>query len=377
MNEWRCVEYETKGKIRQPDIILLSSLDMATCAIISFRLEQHDGVSVVADRWQQILSDLGFDIFTIAGEGRVDRLLPGLARHATTAPSASELAEALAPSDLTLVENIGTIPMNLPASLKLLDALAGRPAIMHHHDPPWQRPQWSHIFDLPRDDPAWQHVVINDLTRAQMSERGFEATRIYNPFDIRPEPGNRTLCRQRLGVGDDELLALHPVRAIARKNVGAAVRIAEELGATYWLAGPAEDGYGPTLEQILGAAKCRVLSPPRLQPTAERPELTTSDMYAAADLVVYPSQWEGFGNPPVEAAIHKLPVVVADYPVAEELRRLGFEWFYPTEIPRIAEFLATPDQQLLRRNHELAAQHFSMETIGQEVKTLLEKSGWL
>jgi len=351
---------------------------MPACAIISFRLGQSDGVSVVARLWQQILNNLGFETYTIAGEGNADLILPGLARHATNPPTEAEIREALAASELTLVENIGSIPMNLPASLKLLQALQGRHAIMHHHDPPWQRQQWAHVTELPGADPAWRHLVINDITQAQMSARGFEATRIYNPFDCSPQPGDRALGRRLLGVREDELLVLHPVRAIRRKDVPAALRIAEKLDGTYWLAGPAEDGYGPILEQILRQAKCRVISPAAASGLPQdRLNMTTSDMYATADLVVYPSWWEGFGNPPAEAAIHGLPVVVGDYPVAQELRQLGFKWYYPWEISAVASFLAAPDQQLLEHNRALAERHFSLAVIQSQVKDCLVRWGWL
>jgi len=376
---------------------------MPVCAIISFRLGQHDGVSVVAQHWQQILTDLGFETYTIAGEGRADILLPGLARYATEPPTATELEQALAPSDFALVENIGTIPMNLPASLEMLKTLKGHSAIMHHHDPSWQREHWMHITDLPGDDQAWQHVVINDITQVQMAARSFDATRIYNPFETNPEPGDRAACRSRLGVSDEELLVFHPVRAIRRKNVPAAVRLAEKLGGVYWLAGPPEDGYGPTLDSILREAECRVVAPVggggargaevgsgiagdsggAGDGSRDNSDLTNhhaisaNDMYAAADLVVYPSWWEGFGNPPVEAAIHHLPAVVGDYPVAQELRQLGFKWFYPWEISDVANFLASPDRELLDHNFALAEQHFSFPVIQAQVKNLLEKSGWL
>ena len=66
-----------------------------------------------------------------------------------------------------MVENLCTIPLNLPAARAVARALRGRRAVLHHHDPPWQRPAWAHVTELPPDDPAWRHVTINRLTEAQ------------------------------------------------------------------------------------------------------------------------------------------------------------------------------------------------------------------
>ncbi len=340
---------------------------MPTATFVSFRLGLNDGVSIVAANWADALHRLGFDVVTVAGEGPVDRLVPGLEIDATAAPEPAAVAEALADADLVVVENLCTIPLNLPAARTVAGVLAGRPAILHHHDPPWQRAEWAQVTELPPDDPAWRHVTINHLTRLQFADRGLTATTIYNGFDVHDGPGRRDETRAALGVAGDELLVAHPVRAIPRKRVPVALALAEQLGATYWLLGPAELGYGPELDAILAGARTRVI---------HRPWPHGPDLYAAPDVVAFPSSWEGFGNPPVEAALARRPVVVGDYPVARELAALGFRWFAPTDVADLSRWLADPDAELLDTNQRLAREHFSMEVMGDALADLLDGAGW-
>ena len=341
---------------------------MARAAIVSFRLGMSDGVSIVASLWQQMLADIGFTMVTVAASGPVDRLVPGLGIDELDGPEPDAFSAAVADVDLVIVENLCTIPLNLAASSTVARTLAGRPAILHHHDPPWQRERFAAVTELPPDDPSWRHVVINRLTAEQFSQRGFEATVIYNGFDTLAPEGDRAGMRAKLGVTDDTLLVAHPVRAIPRKNVAGAIAIAEELGGIYWLMGQAEEGYDATLERLLGAAGC---------PVMHRPVARTPDIYAAADLVVFPSTWEGFGNPPVEAAIWRRPCVVGGYPVAEELAEFGFRWFSPQHLGEVREFLDSPDEDLLDQNQAIARQHFSLERVRADLVGLLDEAGWL
>jgi glycosyltransferase involved in cell wall biosynthesis len=339
-----------------------------TVALVSFRLGRHDGVSVVAGTWAQAFEQLGWTVTTVAGDGPVDHHLPGLALGATVAPSDREVAGALAGADLVVVENLCTIPLNLPAARSVIRVLRGRPAILHHHDPPWQRPHLAHVTELPPTDPAWRHVTINRLTEAQMAERGIEATTIYSAFDLDAEAGDRAATRAALEVGDDERLLLHPVRAIARKDVPGAIALAEAIGATYWLLGPAEDGYDDELARALAGASGRVLH--RSSPGS------MADAYAAADAVAFPSTWEGFGNPPIEAAVHRRPVAVGPYPVAEELRRLGFRWFDPADPGPLDDFLRAPDEALHDANEAVARAHFGFDRLLEDLRRLLDGAGW-
>ncbi|MEY2421390.1 MAG: mannosylglucosylglycerate synthase [Acidimicrobiaceae bacterium] len=343
---------------------------MPRCAIVSFRLGLSDGVSIVAASWARALTGFGFDVVTVAGEGPVDRLVPGLALHAAaTAATEAEVGDALGDADLVVVENLCTIPLNLPAARVVARTLRDRPVILHHHDPAWQRPHLVGITELPPTDPAWRHVTINDLTRREFAARGITATVIYNGFDPDPPPGDRDKTREILEVAERERLLVHPVRAIARKNVPGAVRLAEELGATYWLVGPAEDGYDDELASVLERARCRVIH--RATPGG------MPDVYAAADAVAFPSTWEGFGNPPIEAALHRRPAAVGHYPVADELRAFGFEWFEPDDAAPLDRFLRSPDEALLERNRSIATEHFSFDRMAAELRTLIDDAGWL
>jgi mannosylglucosylglycerate synthase len=338
-----------------------------TVAFVSFRLGRHDGVSVVAASWARVLTDLGWSVRTVAGEGPVDVVVPGLAVGAE-APAPDEVDAAMDGADVVVVENLCTIPLNLPAAQVVADRLRGRPAVLHHHDPPWQRAAWEHVTELPPDDPAWRHVTINRRTEAEMAARGITATTIYNGFDVDEPPGDRVATRVALDLRPRDRLVLHPVRAIERKGVPDAIRLAAALDATYWLLGPAEDGYDDALAAALRSAPGETLHRPSPGSVA--------DAYAACDVVAFPSTWEGFGNPPIEAAIHRRPVAVGPYPVAEELRDLGFRWFDPADPEPLDAFLRRPDERLHDHNLALARRHFGLDRLRDDLAALLHGAGW-
>ena len=333
-------------------------------AILSYRLGAADGVSVTAAQWAAAFRLLGMRVRTVAGEGRADVLVPGLERDAPHPPAPAALDAALGGADLVVVDNLCSLPVNRPAGETVAGYLAGRPAVLRHHDLPWERDRYAHVDGWPPDDPAWRHVTINDLARdALAARRGIAATTIHHGFDVRPRPDRRDEVRRLVGAGSGPLV-LQPTRAIARKNVDVGVALAEDLGATYWLTGPAEDGFGPELDRLLGRARVPVRR--RLPPGVDM-----AAAYAACDVVVLPSSWEGFGLPLVESALHRRPIAVGDFPVARELAAYGFRWFPADEPVQLRRWAVSPDPALLDHNEAIARRHFGIEALARRIDSLL------
>jgi len=337
-----------------------------TAALLSFRLGGSDGVSVESAKWAWALGALGFEVLTVAGSGPVDRCLPGLAIGALEPPTRAEVLDALVDADLVVVENLCSLPLNPAAGAVVASALAGRAAVLHHHDLPWQRAELAG-YPAPPDDRHWRHVTINELSRAQLLARGIGATTIYNRFDPAPFGGSADrqaeagrAVRAAWHLDETTRLVLQPTRALPRKNVAGGIQVADELGAVYWLLGVAEDGFGPELERLVGATGVPVL---RGWPDGLGPDTDVASAYAACDVVVLPSTWEGFGNPAIESAVYRRPLVIGPYPVGRELASFGFDWFDLEEVPRLGRWLAEPVAALLDRNARIAAERFALEDL--------------
>ena len=353
-----------------------------TAALLSFRLGGTDGVAIEAAKWQHALEVLDFDTYTVAGDGTVDVTVPGLGIGAIDGPDRGALCDALSRADLVVVENLCSLPLNPAAWEMVARILAGRPAVLHHHDLPWQRAQFS-TYPPPPDDGRWRHVTINELSRNELSSRGISATTVYNSFVVPnevPEAGGgleRTSAgdavRMALGIRPSERIVLQPTRALARKNVRGGMTAAARLGATYWLLGSPEDGYGPELDQLVADAPCPVVLGVPTTNGGSGPEgaMTIDDAYQACDVVALPSTWEGFGNPSLESVTHCRPLLIGPYPVAAELAAFGFDWFALDDVDRLDAWLTAPGGGLLARNLAVARAHFSLDDLPRRIAAVL------
>jgi glycosyltransferase involved in cell wall biosynthesis len=339
--------------------------------IISFRLGGGDGVSIEAAKWAHALRVIGFEVRTVAGAGRADTIVPGLGIYDEVGPSRSDVSRSIDGADLVIVENLCSLPLNPRASEVVSDLLRGRRALFHHHDLPWQREQFKH-YPPPPDDRSWAHVTINQLSRHQLSDHGIDSVVVRNTFDVEGPIGDRARGRDTVGFDPGARIVMQPTRAIPRKNVAGGIALAEALGATFWLLGPAEDGFGPELDRLVSNARCPVVLGHQPGPD----EKAMADAYAACDVVGLPSTWEGFGNPAIESAVHAKPLAVGRYPVAAELASFGFRWFAADDPRSVAEWLESPDPKLLQHNRAVATAHFALADLPERLERLVDGVGW-
>ena len=72
-------------------------------------------------------------------------------------------------------------------------------------------------------------------------------------------------------------------------------------------------------------------------------------------------------------------MVVGHYPVAAELRAMGFTWLDPDDLPGLRAALAgegAGSPEALARNHTLVREHLSPEALRRSLATLLRDAGW-
>ncbi|MDQ3956848.1 MAG: glycosyltransferase family 4 protein [Actinomycetota bacterium] len=153
------------------------------------------------------------------------------------------------------------------------------------------------------------------------------------------------LALQRLGIPGRFVVAVGTIEP--RKNLATLLdaweRVRRDLdGWTLVLAGPR--GWGPELPRTEGVL-----------PIGWVGDETLPGLLAAADLFCYPSLYEGFGLPPLEAMAAGTPAVVGRYSAAEEVLADAAWLVDPLDADAFAEALRELAQsEQLRRSFSLA-----------------------
>ncbi|MDP9243989.1 MAG: glycosyltransferase family 4 protein [Chloroflexota bacterium] len=406
--------------------------------IVATRLAGVDGVTFETAKWEAVLEGLGHEIRLCAGEvdalRYVSRLVPPM--HFTHPPAARVTESAFDPEsdpdavraeverlaaqllpvledwasttqlDLLVVENAWAIPMQLPLALALRQLVerTGLPAIGHHHDYWWERERFATpvVPDLieaafPPDLPSVRHVSINSLAAKELHRRrGIASSVIPNVFDFeqprpRKHPAVRRRLRAELGMSEQGLLVVQPTRVVPRKGIELAIELVSRLkdpDAVLLITSPAGDeglDYLVELEHMAEAMKVRLrYAADRFAPDHEgtpiRPAHSLNDAYLAADLITYPSLYEGFGNALIEAIFYGTPVVVNRYPVYEaDIRPLGLRFVEldgsvtDAAVSEVRALVSSPSRRraMARHNFAIARDHLSYRLLRRRLRRLI------
>ena len=213
---------------------------------------------------------------------------------------------------------------------------------------------------------------------------------IYNGVDLEKfHPANRgkfrTEIRRQYGVSDTDFVVLFMGSGFERKGVGYLMKAVESVKE-------------PVTVMIVGKGK-----PPPLSPLTKGgqggsiprrhkiifcgPQKDSYKYYAAADIFVFPTMYEPFGNVHLEALASGLPVITTKNSGASEIIKDGVQGFVvrePEDIKSIAEkiqFFIHNRESLAAMSNDARsrAEDFSFEKhigrIRELYKSIIEKKG--
>ena len=324
--------------------------------------------------------------------------------------------------DLLVPENALTIPLNLPLGIALTEVISetGMPTIAHHHDFFWERQHfmtnaaWEYLnMAFPPHLPTIQHVVINSSADNQLSLRtGISSTIIPNVMDFENPPpmfGSFNSCRidspdehvpaddyasdvrQALGVADDVLLILQPTRVVKRKGIEHAIELVHRLGMKAKLIishASGDEGYDyerrvreySKLMKVDTYFVSSIINEERGLTKSGRKIYKLEDVYPHADLVTYPSTFEGFGNAFLEAVYYCRPIVVNTYSIyTMDIKPKGFsviemDGYVSNEtVDKTRKVLSNYDlrRKMVTHNYTTAQKYYSYSVLRNKLKNLI------
>ncbi len=392
---------------------------------VSTRFAGTDGVSLEALKWATILESQGHQVFWFSGlsdrdpqnsmcvpeaffghpeiQWITDRIWGVTSRPPIVTERIQEMANYLKAMlkrfadtfqlDCLVPENCSTIPVNIPLGKAIAEFLAetNMPAVAHHHDFYWERQRFSvnaipDILDtaFPPRLPNLKHTCINQQAQEQLSLRkGVSSTLVPNVFNFEESPPEidewSADVRKEIGLAEDDIFILQPTRIVPRKGIEHAIKLIammENPKCKLIISHSAGDEgyeYQHMLKRLaedegvdLYIIADRVSEQRHYNKNGEK-MYTLWDIYHHANLVTYPSLYEGFGNALLEAFYFKKPVLINKYSVyTQDIKPKGFRliemdgYITRDNVAAVKHLLEHPELQrdIVETNYELAQQHY-------------------
>jgi glycosyltransferase involved in cell wall biosynthesis len=410
-------------------------------AFISTRISGTDGLSLEVAKWAEVLERMGHQCFYIAGQcddrpeershiipeahfthpviAEINRQCFGVQ---TRKPEVSEkiremswiikekLRAGLArfEADIVIAENCVTIPMNIPLGLAVVETVmeTGIGCIAHHHDFVWERERFmvNAVADyiqaaFPPHLSEMQHIAINSVAAAEFSRRtGLPCRVIPNVMDFANPPAadneyGRNF-RRDIGLGEHDFLVLQPTRIVQRKGIETSIELLRRLNdprcklVVTHSAGDEGDTYSTRVRsyaELLGVEVVYAeqwIGDERFVSADGRKRYSIWDAYRHADLVTYPSTYEGFGNAFLEAIYFGKPILCNRYSIYRtDIEPCGFDAIlmegYLTDevVERVRKVLDEPElrREMVEHNYQVACQFFSYDRVEAELNAILSK----
>jgi glycosyltransferase involved in cell wall biosynthesis len=197
--------------------------------------------------------------------------------------------------------------------------------------------------------------------------------------------------REDLGIEDDELFILQPTRVVKRKGIEHAIELVHRLGKKAKLVishASGDEGYDyeqrvsdySKLLNVNTIFVSDIIDEKRGRTKTGKKIYTLEDIYPHADLVTYPSTFEGFGNAFLEAVYFKKPIVVNKYSIyAYDIKPKGFLTIeldgYVTEdaVRMTRKVLENPDlrKNMVDKNYDIAKRAYSYSAIRRKLRNLI------
>jgi glycosyltransferase involved in cell wall biosynthesis len=409
--------------------------------IISTRIAGTDGVSLEIKKWTDVLERNGYSCFFFAGELDRDRGksyqtdlahfkhpdVEKISSHGfgkTTRPrKISDLACKVKDKlkdyiddfikrfdiDLIIPENALTIPMNIPLGLAITEYIAetGIPTIAHHHDFYWERDRFliNSVGDylqqaFPPNLPSIQHVVLNSIASQALSYRvGVSNTIVPNVYNYasppqKSHPEMLKNLRSKVGLKDDDVFILQPTRVVQRKAIEHSIELVSQLKLPHpflvisHASGDEGTEYYERVMEYAALMNVKILPidhlivPDYYEGDLSEDQYTIGNIYQAADLVSYPSVYEGFGNAFLETIYYRKPIVVNRYTIfISDIEPKGFDLLLldglvtKKTVESVKTLLSDDSQkkQMTNKNYQIASRYFSYERLEIILSEIIER----
>lgn len=208
---------------------------------------------------------------------------------------------------------------------------------------------------------------------------------IYNGVDLEKfHPANREKYRSEIrkkhGVSETDFVVLFMGSGFERKGVGYLIQAVESLGEPVTVMIVGKGKHPPVSPLTKGGIKGGSI-PRRHKIIFCGPQKDNYKYYAAADIFVFPTMYEPFGNVHLEALASGLPVITTENSGASEIIKDGVHGFVvrePEDIKVIAEKiqLFINNRELLEamsKNARSLAEEFTFEKHISRIKELYER----